>query len=273
MSQFYKPNRKIDWNFGGKNYKMSRSRIDLFLQCPRCFYIDNKLGVARPPGFPFNLNSAVDKLLKKEFDMYRAKKEAHPLMKKYGITAVPFIHPDLDKWRENFVGVQYVHPKLNLTISGAVDDVWHNDNGELHIVDYKSTSKDEEVNLDADWQIGYKRQMEIYQWLLRKNGHKVSNTGYFVYCNGNTDKEAFDAKLEFDIKIIPYVGDDSWVEETIIAAHKTLSGETIPKAGDDCDYCRYRDAVKGVVETKEKPAGFSRESVTPKPKSGPQTLW
>ena len=55
---------------------------------------------------------------------------------------------------------------------------------------------------DADWQDGYKRQMEIYQWLLRKNGLDVSDTGYFVYCNGKTDKEAFDGKLEFDIEFI-----------------------------------------------------------------------
>ena len=83
------------------------------------------------------------------------------------------------------------------------------------IVDYKATSKAGDVSLDADWQIGYKRQMEIYQWLFRKNNHKVSSTGYFVYCNGDADKEAFDGKLEFDIKILPYVGDDSWIDKMI----------------------------------------------------------
>ena len=36
-----------------------------------------------------------------------------------------------------------------------------------------------------------KRQMEIYQWLLRKNGFKVSDTGYFVYANGITDARSF----------------------------------------------------------------------------------
>src|SRR5687768_18339188 len=73
--------------------------------------------------------------------------------------------------------------------------MWINHQGEYIVVDYKATSKDGEVTLDADWQIGYKRQMEIYQWLFRKSGFRVSNTGYFVYCNGNTDKEAFDGRL------------------------------------------------------------------------------
>ena len=46
--------------------------------------------------------------------------------------------------------------------------------------------------LDADWQDGYKKQIEFYQWLLRGNGFKVSDTGYFVYCNGLKNKDVFD---------------------------------------------------------------------------------
>jgi len=114
----------------------------------------------------------------------------------------------------------------------------------LLIVDYKATSKEAEVSLDADWQIGYKRQMEIYQWLFRKNGFKVSKTGYFVYCNGDADKEAFDARLEFDIKVIPYIGDDLWVEKAIVDAHKCLNADKIPEADKECDYCSYIRAIE-----------------------------
>ena len=93
------------------------------------------------------------------------------------------------------------------------------------------------------WQDGYKRQMEVYQWLFRKNGFAVSPTGYFVYCNGQTDREAFDAKLEFTIKLIPYTGNDSWIEPALLKIEATLRGE-VPLGDDDCDYCRYREAVK-----------------------------
>jgi CRISPR/Cas system-associated exonuclease Cas4 (RecB family) len=250
MSNFYKPNRNSNWNFGGPNWRLSRSKIDLFLECPKCFYLDNKLGVARPPGFPFNLNAAVDKLLKKEFDIHRFDKTAHPLMKNYGIDAVPFAHKDLDTWRDNFKGVQYFYEPTGMTISGAVDDIWINPAGELFVVDYKATSKESEVNLDADWQKGYKRQMEVYQWLLRKNGFKVSNTGYFVYVNGRTDREAFDGKLEFDVKIIPYEGKDSWIEKTIETIHKCLLDDRVPSPSKDCDYCAYRQAVSETLSKK-----------------------
>ncbi len=247
MSQYYTPKRTKNL-YDPKSdqpFKLSRSKLELFTDCPRCFYLDRVLGVGRPPGFPFALNSAVDTLLKKEFDIHRAKGEKHPLIEKYGVDARPVEHEDLDIWRENFKGVQYLHEPTNLLIFGAIDDLWINSKGEYIVVDYKSTSKGEKIEeLDKEWQNSYKRQMEIYQWLLRKNGYKVSDTGYFVYCNGITDKEAFDAKLEFDITLIAYKGNDSWVEGVVGEAHKCLNSKKIPKASPECDYCNYFNSRK-----------------------------
>jgi CRISPR/Cas system-associated exonuclease Cas4 (RecB family) len=252
MSSYYKPNRNPLWNYGGPKWRLSRSKIDLFVECPRCFYIDNKLGVARPPGFPFNLNSAVDALLKKEFDIHRVKKSRHPLMEQYGVDAVPFSHADLDVWRENFKGIEYKHIPTGFTVSGAVDDVWVNPKGELMVVDYKSTSKDEEITaLDQDWHSGYKRQMEVYQWLLRQKGFHVSPLGYFVYANASKDKKAFDGKLEFAVTLIVHRGSDSWVEKTLSDIRQTLESSDLPTQSPDCDYCRYRESVRGVEQSTE----------------------
>ena len=223
-------------------FKLSRSKLELFTECPRCFYLDRRLGVSRPPGFPFTLNSAVDHLLKKEFDLHRMRGERHPLMAAYGIEAVPYPSDQIDEWRNNFKGVQFLHRPTNLLITGAVDDVWINDKKELIVVDYKATSTQNEISIDVDYRSSYKRQMEIYQWLLRRNGFKVTDTGYFVYANGDKDKAAFDAKLEFKVEIIPYKGDDSWVEGIIVAAHECLVGE-LPKPSENCEYCSYREAA------------------------------
>ena len=247
MSQYYSPKRTrgLFDPESEESFKISRSKIDLFLECPRCFYLDRRLGIGRPPGFPFSLNSAVDALLKKEFDLHRAKHTPHPFMKAYGIDAIPFEHEKIDEWRDSLrAGVQHLHKVTNLMVTGGVDDVWVNPKGELIIADYKATSKNGEVNLDAEWQDGYKRQMEVYQWLFRQNGFKVSDTGYFVYCNGKADREAFDGKLEFDVKLIPYKGDDSWIEETLKNIKKCLVSDLIPDSSQDCDYCRYCQAVK-----------------------------
>jgi hypothetical protein len=173
-----------------KPFKISRSGIELFLECPRCFFLNHRLGIRRPSGPPFAINSLVDRLLKKEFDFHRVAGSAHPLMHQYGIDAVPFQHPKIDEWRANFKGVQYLHLPTNLLSTGALDDLWCNPANELLVVDYKATAKAGEVTIDADWQQSYKRQMEVYQWLVRKQDLKVSDTGYFVYCNGQ-DGPAF----------------------------------------------------------------------------------
>ena len=246
MSQYYNAKRVRGMYEPGANepFKISRSKLELFIDCPRCFYLDRRMGVGRPPGFPFTLNSAVDCLLKKEFDIHRAKNKAHPLIKQYGVDAIPVNHEELNIWRENFKGIQFLHKPTNFIITGAIDDLWQNSKGEYIVVDYKATSKDEKIEkLDKDWQDGYKRQMEIYQWLLRQNGYKVSNTGYFVYCNGQKDRKAFDGRLEFDVTLISYTGDDSWIEKTIKDAHKCLNSDKIPVASADCDYCSYIQAV------------------------------
>lgn len=245
MSKFYNPRRSRNLfdPKSSKPFAISRSKIDLFHECPRCFYLDRRLGVGRPPGFPFNLNSAVDALLKKEFDWHRLEKKAHPLMTQYGVDAVPFDHPAINIWRENFKGVRFLHEPTNLEVFGAVDDVWVNPQGELIVADYKATSKSSEVNLDAPWQIGYKRQMEVYQWLLRQNGFTVSDTGYFVYANGRADERAFDNKLEFDVKLLPYTGNADWVEPTLQEIAETLHQEELPFSGKECDYCAYRSVT------------------------------
>lgn len=238
-SNLFDPNQK-------EPFKLSRSKVELFTQCPLCFYLDRKLGVSQPPGFPFNLNSAVDLLLKKEFDTHRKEGTQHPLQVANAVDAIPFSHEKLNEWRENFKGVQYHHVPTNFLLTGAVDDVWQNTNGELHVVDYKATSKDSEVNIDAEWQGGYKRQMEFYQWLLRKNDFPVSSRGYFVYCNGKRDREQFNAKLDFDIKLIPYDGNDTWVEDTLAQARACLMKDTPPTPVDNCEYCTYRKAARDV---------------------------
>lgn len=224
-------------------FKLSRSKIELFMQCPRCFWLDARLKIKRPDGPPFQINKAIDELLKKEFDVYRQKGEPHPWMSDNQIKAVPYMHDDLGKWRHNFTGVFALHEPTNLHIFGAIDDVWMADNGEIHVVDYKATAKASEVSLDAEWQISYKRQMEVYQWLLRQNGFKVSDTAYFVYTNGRLDLDGFYDKVEFRTKIIPYEGDDSWVDPTIKKMKRCMDGD-MPSVGTaamggECDYCLY----------------------------------
>jgi PD-(D/E)XK nuclease superfamily len=254
MPSSYNPprSRNIYDPRSAKPFKLSRSKIDRFLECPRCFYLDRRLATDRPPGFPFNINSAVDTLLKREFDAHRAAGTQHPIQVQYGLACRPAKHAQIDDWRENFKGVQYHHAATNLVITGAIDDLWIDDEGQYFVVDYKATAKKEPVKaIDQGWQIGYKRQMEVYQWLLRQNGLNVSSTGYFVYCTGNPEAPGFDSKVEFDVHLIAYEGDDSWLEGAIQQLHACLQADTVPAAGEHCDYCKYFNARTNAESARE----------------------
>ena len=230
-------------------FKISRSKIDLFLRCPRCFYLDRRLGFGRPSMPGWSLNSAVDQLLKNEFDLLRKKGQGNVLMKENGIDAVPFVHPDLAEWRDDhyrYVGASTLHKKTNLLICGIVDDIWVNKKEELFMVDYKSTSTSKKISLDDEYKQGYKRQIETYQWIFRQKGFIVSDTSYFLFANASKNRPSFDGKLEFEVSIIPYIGDDSWVEPTIIQIKKCLEGKEAPPPSETCEYCAYRKLISEI---------------------------
>lgn len=226
-------------------FKVSRSKIELFKQCPRCFWLDVRLKIGRPSSPPFNINKAIDELFKKEFDVHRKAGTPHPIMVENSVDAVPFQHDDLNTWRHNFTGVATLHEPTNLHVFGAIDDVWADSDGRLIVVDYKATAKQSDVSIDSDWQISYKRQLEVYQWLLRQNGFKVSDTGYFVYTNARfTDMDGFNDKVEFKTKLIPYTGSDAWIEPTLEAMKKCMDDEDMPPVGTaamggSCEFCDY----------------------------------
>jgi len=229
-------------------FNLSRSKIELFLECPQCFYLDRKLGIARPEIPGYTLNSAVDYLLKNEFDAFREQKKPHHLMARYGIEAVPFWHPDLPLWRDDNnkkMGASFLHRKTNFNIHGMIDDIWQSTKtDQLHIVDYKSTSTENGISLDSKYKEGYKRQMEVYQWIFKQMGFPVSRLGYFLFANARKNRLInFNGRLEFESLIISYMADDSWVEDVILHIKKCLDSDNFPEAGRDCQHCGYRRLI------------------------------
>jgi len=265
-SQFYNPQRSRNLydTRSSEPFKISRSKLEMFLGCQFHFYMDRSQGVGVPPGYPFNLNSNVDAGAKTYFDSFRTTQTVPPLYKKdkdgnkVAIDAVPFAHPLLEDWRNSlYKGLQYKVPGTNIILQGGIDDIFvDRATGELILVDYKSTSKKSEVSLDADWQDGYKRQIEIYQYLARKvlqqEGYTVSNTSYFIYYNGKdieTSGESF--KMPFDVTVLEYQGDDSWVEQAAQAAYTCLQSDEIPKLSPACDHCKYLDSLQLALSKKK----------------------
>jgi hypothetical protein len=89
--------------------------------------------------------------------------------------------------------------------------------------------------------------MEVYQWLLRQNDFPVNDTGYFVYTNASMDADGFNDILHFETKLIPYTGNDNWVEPTLEKMKQCMDDDTMPDVGTaamggPCEFCTYSRA-------------------------------
>lgn len=231
-------------------FAFSRSALEQFINCPRCFYQQRRLGLKQPRMVPLTLAVATDALLKNEFDDARNKQINHPIWDYFGLNVRAYQHPDMETWRNNFKGIRVYHARTNFEIFGAVDDVWQSQkDGSLHVVDYKSTSKKGEPSIEGGgFGDGYKRQMEIYQWLLRSSGFDTNDVGYFLYVNGQKEGGFFNystnGKMKFVTTLIEYKGNTDWVEEKILKAKECLNGTKLPISSDSCDNCRYFEQRK-----------------------------
>ena len=155
-----------------------------------------------------------------------------------GLDAVPFRHPELGQWRANFTGIRWQDPETGWTLCGAVDDVWQAPTGELIVADYKATSR-AEMPTTATLYGSYRRQIEVYQFLLRARGFPVSSRGWFVFTNGDGRAGEFGDKLCFTTALVPYDGDDAWVLEAFRRAVATVALSQAPPQKEGCDFCGY----------------------------------
>jgi len=207
-------------------FSISRSKFSNFVNCPRCFYLDRVKGLKEPSMPGWALNSAVDDLLKKEFDKHRKEKTPHPIMKEYKLNFIPFDHPDIDKWRQSLSsGISYL------------------DKEELVVVDYKAQSNNTPVEtkayLESKYHQGYKRQMDIYVHILRNMNFKVSSNTFFMVCNGEKTNDEFGNRIDFKTVLVPYEADPSWIPDKIKEMKKVLESEDIPDYNIDCESCIY----------------------------------
>ena len=219
--------------------QLSPNSLNLFLECPHCFWLDKKKGIKRPQPYPYALNAAVDVLLKEEFDTNRAKGEVHPLILDHKIPAKLF--PDqklLDQWRNNFEGLRYYDAGLGATLFGAVDDVLEFEGGKLAPLDYKSTGSSVPTIYDR-----FQIQMDVYTYLLEKNGYQVTKKGYLAFyivdkTNGFVDR------LPFRKELHEISTDPSDVPQLFTDAVETLKRPLPPPHSQDCQYQAWMEGAK-----------------------------
>ena len=247
--RIYSPNQN-------KDFQLSRSRFDEFMNCPRCFYLKVNKGFMSPSTPGWTLNTLTDTLLKKEFDECRARQEPHRIMITNNLShLVPYaseIIKDkkgndkllIEEWRDSLhYGIKHRFKDTNIILQGGVDDVWFNTKTkELVIADYKSQHKKEisqETYFNDPYKEGYKRQLDYYAYILKGMGFKVSSDAYFYICNAKEIDEGFYGKMLFDEVLIHYKIRTDYLETEIQKMIDAMNSENIPSSHDSCENCAY----------------------------------
>jgi len=254
MSSVYKYNPQVGENYRyqvntDKPFKISRTKIELFYNCPRCFYKEVKLGLRKPPMPAWAINSAVDALVKKEMDFCRKENRPHRIFTENELNIKPYKHDDIEKWQHSFTGIQFLDKEHNFLLYGGIDDVMEDPGGKLVVIDVKATAKASEILSSSNiWNNGesYKRQLEIYNWLFKKNEFPVSEKGYLIYYNGDASKPYLGKEMHFRRTLIPFVLDTSWIDPIISEMHSCLQKDEMPDASESCEECIYLETAKNI---------------------------
>ena len=211
-------------------YKFSPSSLSLLKDCPRCFWLRFKKKINRPDGIFPSLPSGMDKILKVHFDSFMKKGEMPPELSELKGYKLFDDEELLKVWRSNFKGIQWTDEEGNL-FRGAVDNILVKGK-KLIVLDYKTRG----YPLKEDTHEHYQDQMDIYNFLLRKNGYKTEEYTYLIFYHPHKVEE--NGHVCFNTDIVKIKVDIKNAENIFNKALKVLEAE-MPEASEDCGFCSW----------------------------------
>ena len=213
-------------------FKLSPSSLNLLEDCPRCFWLYIIKKISRPAGAFPSLPSGVDKILKEHFDRFMEKGKLPPELKHINGYKLFDDKELLKKWRSNFKGIEYLDEKSGILLRGAVDNLLVKDK-KLVVLDYKTRG----YALKEDTAHHYQDQLNIYNFLLRKNGYETEDYAYLLFYM--PEKVLKTGEFVFDTKLVKMDIHVDNAEKLFDNAVKVLNGKE-PKSSDNCKFCEWK---------------------------------
>lgn len=210
---------------------LSHTGIEGLERCPRCFWLQYIKGIRQPEGIVSRLANRFDGVLKNYFDSFRDTGELPPMVD--GKLPGQLQNPFQEKY--------FVRINNEFGFLGKLDECLVSEKGELIPVDFKTASSDprEKELLQA-----YENQIDDYVFIIKKNNLKVTGYGYLIFVFPDHGKELHNG-FPMIIHVVKVKGDPKKTEARIEDAMKVLKSK-MPKAADDCVFCKYRKDVKEV---------------------------
>lgn len=217
-------------------FKLSPSSLNLMQECPRCFWLEKHKVWKRPAGIFPSLPSGMDRILKTHFDKFCEQGKLPPELcecKNKMACANMKLFDDKKKlktWQSNFKGVSFKDKKGN-ELHGAVDNILVKGNGKskkLIVLDYKTRG----FKLKDGTAEHYRLQLNVYNFLLRKNGYSTEDYGFLLFYV--PDEVMATGEIIFDTTLVKMKVDVGMAEKVWKRAIKLLNNRCPVKT---CIWC------------------------------------
>lgn len=210
-------------------FKLSPSSLNLMKECPRCFWLTQHKVWKRPTGIFPSLPSGMDKILKEHFNNFRDKGKLPPELCNDNRCEDMKLFPDkelLKVWQNNLKGIQFEDEKGNI-LKGAVDNILMKGK-KLIVLDYKTRG----YALKEDTADHYQDQLDIYNFLLRKEGYDTEDYAFLLFYIPKEVTET--GEVIFDTSLVKMKINPKNAERIFNDAINLLNSDC-PK--DSCEWC------------------------------------
>src|SRR3989338_6904933 len=215
-----------------QNLRLSPSALNIFLDCPKCFWLEKNRSIKRPRGIFPSLPGGMDSVIKTYFDTYRTKDAMPPEVKGKLQGKLFSSMSKLEKWRSWLqTELSYEDKTINAALSGALDDCLEDD-GFYIPLDYKTRGSE----LIEDPRKYYQTQLDCYCLILDASGFKTKGIAYLLYY---WPLEVFEeGMMRFKVEPIR-------IETNIDSAKKIFRDavaclkQEMPSASPNCEYCKF----------------------------------
>jgi len=201
-------------------------------ECPRCFWLTQHKVWKRPAGIFPSLPSGMDKILKVHFDKFMEQDKLPPELCENSDCTNMKLFTDKEKlkvWQSNFKGIQFTDKKGNI-LRGAVDNILVKGK-KLIVLDYKTRG----YALKEDTAEHYRNQLDIYNFLFRKNDYKTEDYAFLLfYIPSEVTKTG---EVIFDTELVKMKVDVKNAEKIWKNALKLLNSDCPSKS---CEWCEGR---------------------------------
>jgi len=205
--------------------KLSPTSLNLFLECPRCFWLYINKGMKRPSIPVATITTGLDRVIKEYFNHYRAKGILPPLL---GNKVPGKLISNLPKkgWLE------FRDDKIESVLGGYLDECLHLGNNFYAALDHKTRGAKPESTHRA-----HQFQMDTYTFLLEENGLPTKRVAYLIYYIPKA-VQIVERAIEFEAVPVEIKTNPGYAKEVFYAAISVLK-KSIPLPHQDCGFCQW----------------------------------